>query len=712
MVCTSFHVVILCSLAACGGGGKSSPPAPTTFTIGGSVSGLSGTVVLQQTGGNNLSVSADGPFTFAGAVAAGAAYAVTVLTQPAGQKCTVASGAGTANAAITNVAVTCVNLYTIGGTVSGLTAGAVVLQNNSGDDLSITANGPFTFATTIANGVAYSVSVSTQPPGPDCTVTGGSGSATTKVTSVSVVCSADPATLFLPLTATPTQNNTGVSNLYVVTSKSIALAPILVTDDWTSTLAFSSRFERSTSGELGGGKPATLVYAGAGSGAGGHVYALDLSGASTLVPRQVSSLTFDPNGTPQYCSEFDALTNVDDPDSTFLLLEVPTTPGLCGGGNSHVVRIRLADSASATPADVDVPAGTMTALHRPDGALAGLIVVDSSNRLQMYHDENFTTATTLLTGAVNFAVLPSTNASAFTRLSSTPTYALLFVLFLDGSEALYRVDYTRTISAKLYDVQTDLNHGFASDGTYAYFTDIMGAFPTVEDIFRVRLDGTSSAQSLYSFQLPDGSAPLAIMGVTGSALVLERSVNIDPQTGQRSADIQTLDTSGPGTPLTIARFDDPTAQTLVFKGRVFVSLMHDTPGGTTPRFSYSTEILNADGTIVQPLLANSYFLGTGADSVQRVRDIAPDGLRGGSLEALLIDSSSTVTATPLKRADGSSYTLTTSTDFGFTFGVAPTIGVGGAQDDIHNYGLIFDVPKGIVAPVTLPSMDVRFLLEF
>ena len=80
----------------------------TTYTVGGTVSGLSGTVVLQDNGGDNLSVSANGPFTFATALASGAAYSVTVKTNPSGQTCTVASGSGTiASANVTNVAVSC-----------------------------------------------------------------------------------------------------------------------------------------------------------------------------------------------------------------------------------------------------------------------------------------------------------------------------------------------------------------------------------------------------------------------------------------------------------------------------------------------------------------------------------------------------------------------------------------------------------------------------
>ena len=76
--------------------------------MGGTVSGLSGTVVLQDNGGDNLSVSANGGFTFATALAGGAAYSVTVKTNPSGQSCSVSNGSGTvASANVTNVAVTC-----------------------------------------------------------------------------------------------------------------------------------------------------------------------------------------------------------------------------------------------------------------------------------------------------------------------------------------------------------------------------------------------------------------------------------------------------------------------------------------------------------------------------------------------------------------------------------------------------------------------------
>ena len=45
--------------------------APATFTVGGSVSGLSGSLVLQDNGADNLTLTANGPFTFATGLAPG-----------------------------------------------------------------------------------------------------------------------------------------------------------------------------------------------------------------------------------------------------------------------------------------------------------------------------------------------------------------------------------------------------------------------------------------------------------------------------------------------------------------------------------------------------------------------------------------------------------------------------------------------------------------
>ncbi len=81
--------------------------------------------------------------------------------------------------------------YTIGGTASGLAGTGLIVQNNAGDNLAIGADGAFVFATEVAGGGSYSVTVSEQPTAPNqsCVVTGASGTVgSANVTSIGINC--------------------------------------------------------------------------------------------------------------------------------------------------------------------------------------------------------------------------------------------------------------------------------------------------------------------------------------------------------------------------------------------------------------------------------------------------------------------------------------------------------------------------------------------
>lgn len=193
----------------CGGvnSAATSSPAPppsstvSTYSIGGTISGLMGTVVLQDNDGDNLSVTADGDFTFVTTLIDATAYSVSVLTNPSGQICSASSNTGTvAGANVTSVVVTCStnsNSYTLGGTVSGLGVGkSVILQVNGGDDLTTSADGSFQFATALADGTAYTVSVLTNPSVQTCVASSNTGTVTgANVTSVVVTCSTNSYTV-------------------------------------------------------------------------------------------------------------------------------------------------------------------------------------------------------------------------------------------------------------------------------------------------------------------------------------------------------------------------------------------------------------------------------------------------------------------------------------------------------------------------------------
>ena len=79
------------------------------YTIGGTVSGLVGSVTLQNNSTDTLTLTTNGNFTFSNALNSGSSYSVSILTQPSGQTCSVSNGSGSLTANVTNVTVSCIN---------------------------------------------------------------------------------------------------------------------------------------------------------------------------------------------------------------------------------------------------------------------------------------------------------------------------------------------------------------------------------------------------------------------------------------------------------------------------------------------------------------------------------------------------------------------------------------------------------------------------
>jgi len=78
------------------------------YYFGGTVSGLTGTLILQNNGANALTLTANGVYQFANGLANGSAYKVTVKSQPTNQGCTIANSISTVSGLdVTNVNVTC-----------------------------------------------------------------------------------------------------------------------------------------------------------------------------------------------------------------------------------------------------------------------------------------------------------------------------------------------------------------------------------------------------------------------------------------------------------------------------------------------------------------------------------------------------------------------------------------------------------------------------
>jgi len=87
--------------------------------------------------------------------------------------------------------------YSIGGTVSSMAGSSLTLLLNGGSSLQIqnSGTGSFKFATSVAYGASYAVTIASQPTGEQCTATNGSGTVNGDVTNVSITCVALTYTL-------------------------------------------------------------------------------------------------------------------------------------------------------------------------------------------------------------------------------------------------------------------------------------------------------------------------------------------------------------------------------------------------------------------------------------------------------------------------------------------------------------------------------------
>ncbi len=310
-----------------------------TRTLGGTISGLAGgeSLTLHDSAGGSLAQTVNGSFTLPQRIAQGSAYSVTVAAQPATQTCTVSNGTGIVGGTdVSNVQVVCsINAYTVGGTVSGL-VGTVTLQNNGGDNLSISSDGSFTFSAPVAQGSSYNVTVLTQPLAQTCTVTNGFGTmGASNVSNVGVNCVANTTTLSVSSTGViPVGSGTGsltVTNtgtLYTATNVHVELPAgwTAVTQDssnctsiapnnGTCTLSFSSTAPYVAKSNIpitadNVSSPPTTVLAF--SVDGYLVFAVDSGSSATVVDSAdiSTAITWGNDGTVTNCnSEVDGAVN-------------------------------------------------------------------------------------------------------------------------------------------------------------------------------------------------------------------------------------------------------------------------------------------------------------------------------------------------------------------------------------------------------------------
>jgi hypothetical protein len=605
------------------------------YTIGGTVSGLSAStsVTLLDNGTNSLTVSANGAFTFTTALASGTTYSVTVGTEPTGETCTVTNGSGTVGSAnVTNVAVACsaAKTFTIGGTVSGLSAStSVTLLDNGTNALTVSANGAFTFTTPIASGATYDVTVGTEPTGETCTVTNGSGTVgSANVTNVAVVCSTGggggSSAYWIPYSATaiPSSTPPGKTGLFIIPSDKLASspAPTFVTTDATQLLAIGTQI--SVKNGVASYSPQLMMYADTNSSGTTKIYGLTLAGTSTVpTPTQISSLALASG--QQICPiSSDSETNVSEPDTVFVVIQVGTALQCNSTGGTYEV-VHYTDSSTTAPVVVNLNTTQMNGIYQ-NSKLVGLLVFDSAtNSLDLYADDTFTSPKQLITGLSNTKYVSGVLDEA--TLSTTGIFESATTT--GGSTSLYRIDGSTLAVASIQDVATASISTAAQDDNNLYYSVLnSGASSTTISYEQVALTG-GTPKLLYTTPafVPQSSTAVTnyqLIGSNDSLLVFEYysepSSSSGPDPTKATATLYTVPVgTTTTTPTTLATY--PAGDTLqgVFLAPpsgsgpssdvLFVTVRNSTGSPTTPTIAYSAISIPLNGGTAPAPIRNSIY---------------------------------------------------------------------------------------------------------
>ncbi|SIQ15223.1 hypothetical protein SAMN05880566_10215 [Janthinobacterium sp. TND4EL3] len=179
-------LLLTLGLAACGG--------KASYDVSGTISGLNNEGLILANGGESLPIAAGKTsFTFAKRIDYGTEYNITFKQQPAHMTCNIVGGSGSAGHYVNiSAAVSCSqNVYTVGGTISGLTVDGLVLINGNTQTTVAKDATAFTMAGPVADGATYNVSVFTQPKDLLCVVQPGTGVGTmgsANITTVQIAC--------------------------------------------------------------------------------------------------------------------------------------------------------------------------------------------------------------------------------------------------------------------------------------------------------------------------------------------------------------------------------------------------------------------------------------------------------------------------------------------------------------------------------------------
>ena len=658
-----------------------------TFTIGGTLSGLGSghSVTLLDNGSDSLALTANGTFTFATALPTGATYSVTVGTQPTGQTCTVTNGSGTVGTSnVTNVAVACTapKTFSIGGTLSGLGSSlSVTLLDNGTDSLTRSVNGTFTFAKRLATGATYNVTVSVQPSGQTCTVTNGSGTVgTSNITNIAVACSGNGGgggAYWIPYSASPVPQATppGSNGLFLIPSDklSTAPAPSFVTTDKTQLLGIGTQI--SESGGTLTYSPQLMMYADTNSSGTTSIFGLTLANTSTVpTPAQISNLVVP--ATQQVCSTgFSSLTDVTQPTTLFVVIEVGTPTQCSAGGGTYEV-VHYTDSSTTAPVVVSINTTDIQSVFQ-NGKLTGLLLYASgTSSFNLYADNTFKSPTQKITGLSGVSY-----ESGVLDAATLSTTGLFFQVTTTAAvNELYRIDGSTLAATLIQNLAAGSIGTVAQDDSNLYYLVLTpGASSTlVATINQVALTGgtpkllytaptiTNNGTAVSGYQMIGANDSVVVFyyysepftnGFEDPTKAIATIYSIP--VGTTTTTPTTLANYPAGNQLYEAFLSAPSGSGL--SSRVLFATVRNAKGSIlTPTIAYSAVSIPLNGGTAPAPIANSAYLALAiisaqlTDNVWQVTGITDTngGFGGGTANSVNV---SNLTDTPFTTTGGGDY---------------------------------------------------------
>ena len=574
--------------------------------------------------------------------------------------------------------------YTIGGSVSGLTASGLVLANGSATLAVSAGSSSFTFPTAVATGTSYDISVQSQPAGETCVPDNPGGTVGTgNVSNITVHCF-NPGTGTGWISYTDYDSSTGVSSLLILQASSIPnAAPVTVASSAT-TSGYITHWA-SSNGTLNGTHwDYALIFWGTGSDGNQHLYSVNLTDASSSapVPTQISNVSL--SGIANLCSSSGWLQeNLADPNSAFIILEINSSASACGSASDSWEIVHLTDSASTPPVLTTSKPSNVTPLYAPSGALSGLIALDpSSHDLDLY-DAAFSNPKVF---ANNFN---ASNEGYTEKIADYNTdsagHFLGDTIFLDAvssglasQSSIWRISYSGNVS-QIYSTVGQLTG--VVDGNNLYFIDntFDASSGTVTNSLVYEVAATESAPTplLLTGGAVNSESGWSAIGSNNTVLVLVQTIS-DTQAELAYVNVgvpnQTPTPIGgnSSTPGLYTMTSPNTVQVHAFlAGKtpadyagallyVTVNALYSTPAAGYLE-DYSTQIMSSTGTMLTSS-ANSAFIDPGLPyfGLRHGHVLGVTGIPSGSYflggGALVDYADGTITSTPIT-ANGSPFLL-------------------------------------------------------